>query len=56
MTFTNEKRETTLLGIVQGDGDREGIPCHGATAAGSVSNPITLNWIKQQIKKNSLEK
>ena len=55
MTFTNEKRETTLLGIVQGDGDGD-IPCHGATAAGSVSNPITLNWIKQQIKKNSLEK
>ena len=53
--MTDENGETTLIGVVMADGDPPEIGtnntiCHGTTAFGRVSNPDTLNWIKQNIK------
>ena len=53
--MTDENGETTLIGVVMADGDppepgTDNKICHGTTAFGRVSNPDTLNWIKQNIK------
>ena len=53
--MTDENGETTLIGVVMADGDppepgTDNKICHGTTAFGRVSNPDTLNWIKQQIQ------
>ena len=53
--MTDENGETTLIGVVMADGDPPEIGtdnkvCHGTTAFGRVSNPDTLNWIKQNIE------
>ena len=54
--MTDENGETTLIGVVMADGDppehgTDNVVCHGTTAFGRVSNPDTLNWIKQQMEK-----
>ena len=53
--MTDENGETTLIGVVMADGDppepgNDNKICHGTTAFGRVSNPDTLNWIKQNIE------
>ena len=50
--MTDENGETTLIGVVMADGDfgQGNTICHGTTAFGRVSNPDTLNWIKQNIE------
>ena len=57
--MTDENGETTLIGVVMADGDppepgTNNTICHGTTAFGRVSNPDTLNWIKQNIKSKVL--
>ena len=59
LTMTDENGETTLIGVVMADGDPPEIGtdnkvCHGTTAFGRVSNPDTLNWIKQAITQGAL--
>ena len=50
LTLTDENSETTLIGIITGDGDPEDVKkCYRSSAMGRVSNPNILNWIKQQI-------
>ena len=54
--MTDENGRTTLVGVVHADGDpaepgTDNAVCHGTTAFGRVSNPDTLNWIKQQMEK-----
>ena len=49
LTFTDDTEETTLIGILSGNGDETS--CKGTTAFGRVSYSDTLNWIKQQIEK-----
>ena len=54
--MTDENGETTLIGVVMAYGDppepgTNNAICHGTTAFGRVSNPDTLNWIKQQMDK-----